>query len=228
MPLTITKITLALPLRMGTVNCFLLQGEAGAVLIDTGAANRRDELVKRLTAAGCTPGSLKLIVITHGDFDHTGNAAYLREMYGAPIGMHAGDAGMASQGDMFHNRKTSNRLVKWIAPVWAGYKKADRFEVDIQLADGDRLDEYGIAAQVIEIPGHSSGSIGILMAAGELLCGDLFENRKQPRYSSIMDDLATAQLSAEKLDGYTITTVHPGHGEPFQWAEFQASLKTAK
>jgi glyoxylase-like metal-dependent hydrolase (beta-lactamase superfamily II) len=213
---------------MGTVNCYLLEGEAGAVLIDTGAANRRDELVERLTAVGCEPGTLKLIVITHGDFDHTGNAAYLREMYGAPIAMHAGDAGMASQGDMFYNRKKSNRLVKWIAPVWAGYKKADRFEVDIQLADGDRLDEYGIDAQVIEIPGHSSGSIGILTPAGELLCGDLFENREQPGFSSIMDDPPTAELSAEKLDGYTIMTVYPGHGEPFQWAEYQASLKTVK
>jgi glyoxylase-like metal-dependent hydrolase (beta-lactamase superfamily II) len=118
--------------------------------------------------------------------------------------------------------------VKWIAPVWAGYKKADRFEVDIQLADGDRLDEYGIDAQVIEIPGHSSGSIGILTPAGELLCGDLFENREQPGFSSIMDDPPTAELSAEKLDGYTIMTVYPGHGEPFQWAEYQASLKTVK
>ena len=228
MPLTITKITLVLPLRMGTVNCFLLQSETGTILIDTGAANRRDELVERLTVVGCEPGTLKLIVITHGDFDHTGNAAYLREMYGAPIAMHAGDAGMASQGDMFYNRKSSNRVVKWIAPVWAGFSKADQFEPDIQLADGDRLDEYGIAAQVIEIPGHSSGSIGILMAAGELFCGDLFENRGQPGFSSIMDDLATAQLSAEKLDDYTITTVYPGHGEPFQWAEFQASLKITK
>jgi hypothetical protein len=43
-----------------------------------------------------------------------------------------------------------------------------------------------------------------------------------------MDDLPTAELSAEKLDGYTIMTVYPGHGEPFQWAEYQASLKTVK
>ncbi len=222
MPLTITKIPLALPFRMGAVNCFLLEGEAGAILIDTGVANQREELVERLTAAGCKPGTLKLIAITHGDFDHTGNAASLRARYGAPIGMHAGDAGMASQGDMFYNRKSGNPVVRWLAPFWAGFKKADRFEVDIPLADGNTLDAYGITAQVIEIPGHSSGSIGILTAAGELFSGDLFENSEKPGFGSIMDDPPTAQQSAEKLNSYGITTVYPGHGEPFQWEEFQA------
>ena len=225
MPPTITKITLALPLRMGTVNCYLLQGDDGAVLIDTGSANRREELLSQLEMAGVAAGTLKLIAITHGDFDHTGNASTLRERYGASIGIHAGDAGMASQGDMFYNRKSGNRVVKWFAPFWAGFKKADRFEPDIQLADGDRLDEYGIAAQVIEIAGHSCGSIGILTAAGELFCGDLFENTKYPSFNSIMDDPPTAQLSADKLGGYTITMVYPGHGQPFTMADYRAISK---
>jgi glyoxylase-like metal-dependent hydrolase (beta-lactamase superfamily II) len=222
MSLTIAKITLALPLRMGTVNCYLLQDVSGTVLVDTGTSHGREALVNQLEAAGVVAGELKLIAITHGDFDHTGNAAFLRKRYRAPIGMHAGDAGMASQGDMFYNRKSGNRVVKWLAPFWAGFKKADRFEADIPLADGNTLDAYGIKAQVIEMPGHSSGSIGILTDAGELFSGDLFENSKKPGFSSIMDDPPTAQQSAEKLNSYGITTVYPGHGEPFQWAEFQA------
>jgi hydroxyacylglutathione hydrolase len=51
-----------------------------------------------------------LIVITHGDFDHIGNAAYLRQKFGAKIAMHADDVGMAERGDMFWNRKKGNRL----------------------------------------------------------------------------------------------------------------------
>ena len=222
MSLTITNIRLALPLRMGTVNCYLLQSEAGAVLIDTGPSHGREALLAKLEAAGLAEGRVQLIAITHGDFDHTGNAAFLKKQFGASIGMHSGDAGMASQGDMFSNRKSGNALIKWLAPVWAGFSKADRFEPDIQLADGDTLDAYGIKAQVIEMPGHSSGSIGILTAAGELFSGDLFENSEKPGFSSIMDDPPTAQQSAEKLDSYAITTVYPGHGEPFQWEEFQA------
>ncbi len=52
-----------------------------------------------------TGNRLKLIVLTHGDFDHTGNAVYLRQRLGAPIAIHAGDAGMPERGDMFWKGK---------------------------------------------------------------------------------------------------------------------------
>ena len=50
---------------------------------------RFDEQMNEVaTTAGCKLGSLKLIVLTHGDFDHTGNAAYLRHKYAIKIAMH--------------------------------------------------------------------------------------------------------------------------------------------
>ena len=49
------------------------------MLIDTGKPEKRADLVARLERAGCRPGDLRLIVLTHGDYDHAGNAAYLRE-----------------------------------------------------------------------------------------------------------------------------------------------------
>ena len=76
MPHDISILTLPLPLRMGRVNCYLIRTAAGHVLIDTGGSNARKELHRELESAGCTPGSLKLVILTHGDFDHIGNAAY--------------------------------------------------------------------------------------------------------------------------------------------------------
>jgi glyoxylase-like metal-dependent hydrolase (beta-lactamase superfamily II) len=93
-----------------------VETDAGLVLIDTGGSNKRAKLEKELGGAGCQPGNLKLIVITHGDFDHTGNAAYLREQFGAQIAMHQDDAGMAERGDMFWNRKSGHVLFRVIAP----------------------------------------------------------------------------------------------------------------
>ncbi len=105
MSAAIKSIRLALPYRLGTVNCYLLACDTGYVLIDTGSSNRRAEVDKQLTSADCQPGDLKLIVLTHGDFDHTGNAVYLWQGLGASIAMHADDAGMLERGDMFWNRK---------------------------------------------------------------------------------------------------------------------------
>ena len=114
MPQRIKTITLPLPFRLGDVNCYLIETDAGFVLIDTGASNKRVELENELANAGCQPGRLDLIVLTHGDFDHTGNAAYLGKKYGARIAMHRADSGMVERGDMFCNRVSGNLLIRRI------------------------------------------------------------------------------------------------------------------
>lgn len=56
----------------------------------------------------------------------------------------------------------------------------------------------------------------MLTARGDLFCGDLLANTDAPALSGIMDDPATAAVSLEKLRGYPIQTVYPGHGAPFR------------
>ncbi len=46
-----------------------IETDTGYILIDTGGSNKRTDLEKELASAGCKPGYLKLIVLTHGDFD---------------------------------------------------------------------------------------------------------------------------------------------------------------
>jgi hydroxyacylglutathione hydrolase len=212
----VKTIRLPMPFRLGHVNCYLVEGDQGHLLIDTGPASSRALLERELMGAGCRPGVLQLIVLTHGDFDHTGNAAYLRAGFGAPIAMHAGDLGMAQRGDMFSNRSKGSVLLRTMAPLLFRFGKSQRFEPDLTLQDGDSLSEYGLDAQVLSIPGHSSGSIGLLTAGGDLFCGDLFENISKPGLNSIMDDLVTANASFDRLSKLDIVTVYPGHGEPFQ------------
>ena len=129
--------------------------------------------------------------------------------------MHPDDAGMVENGDMTWNRNKPNFVIRTIFSLLFNLKEADRFIPDISIEEGDQLSEFGIQAQVISIPGHSRGSIGILTSAHELFCGDLFGNLKQPELWSIIDEAPAAHASIEKLGGYTIKTVYPGHGEPF-------------
>ena len=131
----IETITLPLPFKMGSVNCYLVKSDSGYLLIDTGGSNARSELESTLQSAGCQPGNLKLIVLTHGDFDHIGNAAYLREKFGAKIAMHEDDCGMAERGDMFWNRKSGNALIRILAPILFRFGTSNRFRPDVCLAD---------------------------------------------------------------------------------------------
>ncbi len=214
----IKRISLPLPLKMGAVNCYLLKGTAGFILIDTGCPNQHQVIIHELSNAGCEPGDLKLIIITHGDFDHTGNAAHLRKEFQVPIAMHADDAGMAEYGDMFWNRKNGLFLLRAISrliPRLFGFGSRERFKPDIDLQDGNRLTEYGLNSRVILLGGHSKGSIGIITDEGDLFCGDLFDNTRKPGFSAIMDDLRAAETSLEKLKILNIQNIYPGHGEPF-------------
>ncbi len=211
----INLITLALPYHLGRVNCYLIKLDTGYVLIDTGSSNQRRVLEEELHNAGCRPGDLKLIILTHGDFDHTGSAAYLRQKFSAPLAMHQADWGMIERGDMFASRGKSSPIFKAIAPLLFKFGTSDRVTPDIEIMDGYDLAEYGFGATVLSLPGHSKGSIGILTANGDLFVGDLLENTKQPALNSIMDDLAAAQASVERLQDLKVKIVYPGHGQPF-------------
>jgi hydroxyacylglutathione hydrolase len=226
---------------LGGVNCFLLKARDGFVLVDSGFAARRDRLERRLEAAGCRRGDLKLIVLTHGDVDHAGNCTYLRAKYGARIAMHRGDAGMVERGDMSSGRKAKPdrisplfRVVSLVARAFTPPGVVDVFSPDVIVEDGEGLSEYGLNAVVLHLPGHSKGSIGILIpgdgpsadrstgspgvADRALLCGDLFMNVIRPGPHFMINDLADFNASLEKLRGLDIETVYPAHGRPFPMA----------
>ncbi len=163
------------------VNSYLLKTDSGFVLIDTGLRGHRRVVEKKIRAAGCRPGDLNLILITHGDFDHIGNCRYFREEYRTRIAMHRGDIGMAQHGSMFYGRRKPNPIMAKIAGMVFTLPEPDRFSPDIDLNERTDLSEYGLNARILEIPGHSSGSIAVLTHEGDLFCGDLFGNSSKPK-----------------------------------------------
>ena len=207
--------TLTLPFRLGKVNCYIVPAGSGFVLIDTGASNGRRPLERELEKAGCGPGDLKLIVLTHGDFDHTGNAASLRRRFGTRIAMHRDDAGMIERGDIFWNRKGRHPAIRAAAAFLFGFGRGERCTPDLFVDEGDDLSEHGFPARVVHVPGHSRGSIGILTTDGALFCGDLLEYRGKPVLNRIIDDRAAALASVERLRGLPARMVYTGHGPPF-------------
>jgi len=198
-----------------SVNCYLVRTGDGFILIDTGMTNKRGAIEKQLESVGCQPGNLTLIVLTHGDFDHCGNAAYLEKKFGTQIAMHKDDSGMVERGDMLWNRNKQNILIRIIFKLFFRLRKSDRFKPDLYIDEGYDFLGHGFDAKVLHIPGHSQGSIGILTARGDLFCGDLLANVAKPEIWSIIDDAVAAHASVEKLKRLQINTVYPGHGQPF-------------
>jgi len=196
--------------------------DTGYILIDTGWSFKRTALEKELVSEGCKPGNLKLIILTHGDFDHTGNCAYLREKYGTEIAMHRSESEVVESGDMILSRKGKRIItiiIFRIVKFYGRLSKFYRFKPDLYIEDGYELSGYGFDARVLLIPGHSNGSIGILTTDGDLFCGDLLTNKDKP-VPFIIDDSADFNASVEKLKSLEINTVYPGHGKPFPMSSF--------
>jgi glyoxylase-like metal-dependent hydrolase (beta-lactamase superfamily II) len=214
----VTRLRLPMPLGLGTVNTYLVRAGDWFVLVDTGPASARAALLRALDAAGCVPGNLPLVVLTHGDSDHCGNAQFLRRTFESQIALHPADQGMAEHGDMSAGRRRARLIFKLMVPLMLGLPRRDWFTPDVALAEGVDLGTHGWAARAIHTPGHSAGSVCLLAQSGELFCGDLFENRRHPRLNGLMDDPAAGAASLDKLLRLEAATVYPGHGEPFALA----------
>lgn len=197
-------------------NCYLIRTEIGYILIDTGIKNRRKQLEAALIDAGCQPGDLKLIIITHGHIDHVGNASYLRDKYGAKIAMHSGDVNMVTGGGMFADAPKSLmiKIVGYLMNL-TGMGDFETFTPNIMLEDNQSLQEYRLDATVLHTPGHSKGSISILTASGDLFSGDIF-NGSVEGVTTLVDDQSALDSSVEHLKTLNAESFYPGHGKPFQ------------
>ena len=220
-------------INLGGVNCYLAKTDHGYILIDTGFLSKRAKLEQELTTAGCRPGNLNLIILTHGDTDHADNAAYLRKKYGAKIVLHALDAPIVERGDMSSARQAKpdkiGLIFKVMIPLAPLLFKTNAFEYftpDFTIDEGFDLAEYGFNARVLHLPGHSKGSIGILTSedfssqpAGvgpAVFCGDLLYNFIGRPSCQLIDNLADFNNSLEKLKRLGVKMIYPGHGKPFQ------------
>ncbi len=204
-------------IELGFVNIFLVKAKDGFVLIDTGLAQQWEKLEAELISLGCLPDKLRFVIITHGDFDHTGNCAKLQEKYKAKIAIHQADAFMVENG-VFLNRKVrtlAGRIIILLSRLRNPKTSFPKFKPDILLRDEQSLEEYGFNAKIIHIPGHTKGSIGILTEEGDLFVGDTLVNSTKPDIAMFIDNFQELKNSIDKLKKLNIKKIYPGHGKPF-------------
>ena len=93
---------------LGNTNCFVLQ-DKGTILIDAGGPKQGEKFKKELEKASIKPEDIKLILITHGHFDHIGSADEIKTMTGAKLRMRAS----SSTGDSRGRPRASRRSAPW-------------------------------------------------------------------------------------------------------------------
>ena len=198
-------------IKCGNGNCYIVSNGENAVLVDTCREKHRDMI---LTA--CMPYNIRLLILTHGHLDHVQNAAYLAKELNIPIAMSRADA------ELIHNNLTQSleaesfmgKIVLSVSIKSLNYEEFTRFTPDIFLKEGDTLESYGISAKVLDLPGHTNGSIGVDVDEKYLLVGDALMNMFYPTVSMLYHDRDTMLKSAERIGSLGERVIYFGHGKP--------------
>ncbi len=182
-----------LSLMVGPImtNCYILCDEEARVCAVIDPGDEAERIAAMVASSGCTP---IMILLTHGHFDHcTGVAGLLEKWPELPVYIHTGDVTDDMGGELrFHRLSKKNQRY---------YK------------EGDKLSVGSLTLDVLETPGHSTGSVCLLVEGqGVLFAGDTLFRGSCGRcdfpggdYRAMLRSLA--RLAA--LEGQY--TVYPGH-----------------
>jgi glyoxylase-like metal-dependent hydrolase (beta-lactamase superfamily II) len=151
-----------------------------------------------------------------------GSAAALRDITGAPLAVHEREASWVETG----NPPLPPGVTAWGRAFMALHRALMPLidippaSVDRRLGDGvTSLDEFGIPGFVVPTPGHSPGSVSVVLDTGQAFVGDLAMNRLplrlKPGLPIFADDLAEVRRSWQRLLEYPVSRVFPAHGREF-------------
>jgi hydroxyacylglutathione hydrolase len=213
-PTPVAIQTISLPL----VNSYLVRGERW-LLVDSGAPGDEHRILRAAAAHGVQPGDIGLILLTHGHVDHFGGAAALRALTGAPVAVHHADAGILRSG-----RNPDLAALGWEGRLFRPFLpwSAPPLEPDIVFDDDFTLHAYGLDATILATPGHSPGSITLLlpdrtMIVGDLLRGGYLGGRllpQRPLLPFYAEDERQIVASLRRVLALDPSLLYVGHGGP--------------
>jgi hydroxyacylglutathione hydrolase len=210
----------------GMINCFLIKGEKKHILVDTGFPKSEKKIIRQLNTMGITTEDIGLIIITHGHIDHFGSAKELKELFNAPILMHDLDKMALQTGkSMLETLKPNHKIWKFIFKPKLVKNTASPCLADIIVKGNEEYDlsKYGINGKVIHTPGHTPGSLSVILedgnaiimdlaSSGILLGGIAFNSRmKHPPFHDNLDQVKNSINHILSLNAHLF---YLGHGNP--------------
>jgi glyoxylase-like metal-dependent hydrolase (beta-lactamase superfamily II) len=200
-------------------NAFIIRGDR-TVIVDTGVPGREAAMLQTLDRHGILPSSVSLILLTHGHLDHFGSALALKQATGAPVAIHTADAHCLRSGTN-PPLKPSCAMGHVFKPFFQNRTIAP-FEPDIVIDQERGLGEFGIDARVVFTPGHTPGSVSVMLADGQWIVGDLLIGGYLggviapglPGLPYFFDDEEQLRQSIRAMVALGPTQIHVGHGGP--------------
>lgn len=196
----ITMKIYTLPVGLIQTNCYLVQnGQNEAALIDPGA--QPDKILRYLEAQGLT---LKMVLLTHGHFDHMGGVDGILKKWDVPVYIHPLDEEMTKNPSRNASMEFGGPGITCCTSRIYG--------------EGDEVPFGEVIFRVIHTPGHTQGSVCLLAedagTEGVIFTGDTVfagsVGRTDLYGGSYPQIAASARRIAALPKNYRLL---PGHGE---------------
>ncbi len=205
------------PIRLGRTTAYVVR-DTRPILIDCGMPGNEKRILEHLRQASIAPSELALIVITHAHLDHVGSLFALKEHTSAPVAIHSGDAEALRTGTTAVLRSTSV-LGRVIAPLLRLQRPLPGVEPDVPIDHEFDLAGYGVRGTILPTPGHTPGSVSVLLEGGAAIVGDLVMGRpfhwRTPHTPFFAYDAAAVRRSIQRLLDGGATCFYAAHGGPF-------------
>lgn len=198
-------------IKCKTDNCYIVSDNGKAILVDTASGEGYETVL-----AECEKYDMQLIVLTHVHFDHAENAARLSKHFDIPVAFHEADRELFESYDKQPLKSWGlvGRIVLGMSLSVLRNTEVEMPEKTICVKEGDDLSSYGIDARIIELPGHTKGSIGVDAGGKDLLVGDALDNWISPATGHLYSDLDEIKKTARKIRELGERTIFYGHGKP--------------
>lgn len=197
-------------------NAYLVDGDQGVVLVDTGILGRLPRIRDGLSAIGRHLSDVRAVLVTHAHPDHVGSAAAVVQAGSGPVCMSPTDA-LVARGEAPQQPPPMMDLLGPLKLLFALAPKPHPVTVahEVDATHGSGLPEDW---RVIETPGHTPGHLSFVLdrAGGLLFAGDAAMVSRRGRVvrgvcngrSHVVD------ASIARLAEHDFAAAYFGHGRP--------------
>ncbi|MCL4499603.1 MAG: MBL fold metallo-hydrolase [Chloroflexi bacterium] len=206
--------------HLGTNAAYLIKGDDGYVMVDGGNHFTFGIFKRFLRGNHIRPDEIKLVVVTHAHFDHVGILHDIKELTGCQVAVHEAESHLLRDGTVVIPPGT-NLLGKIASTIGWKIKRIFQFEKvdpEIKVTGVRSLEDFGLDAKIIPTPGHTEGSLSVLLSSGEAFIGDLaisfrgFGSGILPPVGGSVDTMVS---SWNKLLRAGAKHIYPGHFKSF-------------